>query len=101
VNYNVSCKIVASSSSYGVGLATQWSRVRFPTDAGMGDRLWADKPPQYFTKRARPTQPPTLGGTGNKYQPKWSDVMWPGSEGRLIPHGMNAYLSTLEMTGSQ
>jgi len=28
----------------------------------MGDRLWADKPPQYFTKPARPTQtPPSVG----------------------------------------
>ena len=32
----------------------------------MGDRLWADKLPQYFTKPARPTQPPTLSGTGNE-----------------------------------
>jgi len=62
--------------------------VRFPTAAGMGDRLWADKPPQYFTKPARPTQPLTLSRTGNEYQPKWSDVLWPGSEGRLIPPRM-------------
>ena len=47
----------------------------------MGDRLWADKSPQYFTKPARPTQPLTLSETGNEYQPKWSDVLWPGSEG--------------------
>jgi len=36
----------------------------------MGDRLWADKPPKYFTKPARPTQPPTLTGTVNEYLPK-------------------------------
>jgi len=28
----------------------------------MGDRICADKPPQYFTKPARPTQPtPSVG----------------------------------------
>jgi len=57
----------------------------------MGDHLWADKLPQYFTKPSRPTQPPTLIGTGNKYQPKWSDVLWPGSKGRLIPLRMNVW----------
>jgi len=36
---------VALSSGYGVGLATQWSRVWFPTATGMGDHLSADKPP--------------------------------------------------------
>jgi len=59
---------VALSSGWGVGLAAQWSRV--PTAVGMGDRLWADKPPQYFTMPARPTQPHTLSGTGNENQPK-------------------------------
>jgi len=34
----------------------------------------ADKPLQYFTKPPRPTQPPTLGGTGNEYQPKCGDA---------------------------
>ena len=38
-----------------------------------------DKPPQYFT---RPTQPPTLSGTGNEYQPKCSDALPLGSKGR-------------------
>jgi len=28
----------------------------------MGDRLRAGKPPQYFTKPPRPTQPPTPAG---------------------------------------
>jgi len=51
---------------------------------GMSDRLWADKPRQYFTKQARPTQPPTLSGTRNDYHPKSSDVQWPGNKGRLI-----------------
>ena len=27
-----------------------------------------EKPPQYFTKQSRPTQPPTDGRTGNDYQ---------------------------------
>ena len=33
---------------------------------------------QYFTKPARPAQPPTLIGTGNEYQLKWSNVLWLG-----------------------
>ena len=40
------------------------------------------QPPQYFTKPSRPTQPPTLSGTGNEYQPKCSDALWLGSKGR-------------------
>jgi len=100
VNYNVSCRVVALSSGEGVALATQWSRVRLPTAASMGDRLCVDKPPQYFTKTAWPTQPTTLSGTGNEYRSKWSDVLWLGSESRLIPLWMNAYLTALEMTGS-
>ena len=57
------------SSGYNAGLATRWSRVRFPAAAasnGMGDRLRAGKPPQYFTEPPRPTQPSTLSGTGNE-----------------------------------
>ena len=41
------------------------------------------KPPQYFTKPPRPTQPPTLSGTGNEYQPKCSDALWLGSKGMI------------------
>jgi len=33
---------------------------------GMGDCLLAGKPPQYFTKPPRPTQPPTPSGRENK-----------------------------------
>jgi len=46
-------------SSLVVWAATWWSRVRFPAAAntGMGDRLRAGKPPQYFTE---PTQPISL-----------------------------------------
>jgi len=40
------------------------------------------KPPQYFTKPPRPTQPPTLIGTGNEYQPKCGDALRLGSKGR-------------------
>jgi len=40
------------------------------------------KPPQYFTKPPRPTQPPTLSGTENEYQPKCDDALWLGSKGR-------------------
>jgi len=48
-----------------VGLATLLSRVRFPaaaTSTGMGDRLRASKPRQYFTKPPRPTQSLTVSG---------------------------------------
>ena len=58
------------SSGYGIGLVTQWSRLRFPHAAAMGNGLWADKPPQYFTQQARSTQPSTLSGVGKEYQPK-------------------------------
>jgi len=66
------------SSRFGaIELATRWSRVRFPAAAastGMGER-WppsGGKPPQYFTEPEppRPTQPPTLSGTGNECRPK-------------------------------
>jgi len=58
-----------------VGLTAQCLQVRFPADAtntAIGDRLWLGKPPQYFTKPPRPTQSPTLSGTGNDYQPTYS-----------------------------
>jgi len=44
------------------------------TTAGMGHRLRADKPLQYFTKPPRPTQPPALSEAGNEYQPKCGDI---------------------------
>jgi len=50
----------------------------------------ADKPPKYFTKQPRPTQPPILSGTWNEYQPKCSDALRLGSKGW--------YLSALEMS---
>jgi len=46
------------------------------------DRLRAGKPPQYFIKPPRPTQPPTLRRVGNEYQPKYGDALWLGSTGR-------------------
>ena len=42
----------------------------------------ADKPPHYFTKPPKPTQPPTLSRTGNEYQPKCGDAVRLGSNGR-------------------
>jgi len=75
------------SSGSGVGLATQWSSIPRPRGAaastGMGDRFQVgrSKPPQYFTKPARPTQAFVFSGTGNEYQPKCSDVLWLGSKG--------------------
>ena len=40
------------------------------------------KPHQYFIKLARPTQPPTLSGTGNEHQPKCGDAVRMRSKGR-------------------
>ena len=48
----------------------------------MGDRLRSGKPPQYFTKPPRPTQPPTLNRTGYEYQPKCGDALRLGSKDR-------------------
>jgi len=42
----------------------------------MGDRLH-NQPP-------RPTQPPTLCGTGNDYRPKCGDALRLGSKGRFF-----------------
>ena len=78
---------MALSSGQCVGLATQWSRVRFPTAAGMGDRLWADEPPQYFTKPARPTQPPP--SVGREMSTSQSEVTFcgPGVKADLFHFG--------------
>ena len=77
-------------------LATRWSRVRFPAAAastGMGDRLrGGGKPPQYFIKQHRPTQPPTLSGTGNEYRPECGDALRLGSKAR---HGSFCMLINL------
>ena len=51
------------------------------TNTGMGDRLRAGKPPQYFTKPLGPTQPLTLSGTGNEYQPTCGDDLPLGVKG--------------------
>jgi len=49
----------------------------------MGDHLRSGKPPQYFTKPPpRPTQPPTLCGMGNDYQPKCGEAVRLGVKGR-------------------
>jgi len=44
------------------------------------DHLRAD---EYFTEPPRPTQPPTLRGTGNEYWPKCYDALQLGSKGRM------------------
>ena len=44
--------------------------------------VFGGKPPQYFTKPPRPSQPSTLSGTGNEYQPKCGDALRLGSKGR-------------------
>jgi len=48
----------------------------------MGVRLRAGKPPQHLTKPLGPTQSPTLGGTGNEYEPKCGDALQLGVKGR-------------------
>ena len=64
-------------------------RVRFPADAasnGMVDRLRMSKPTRYFTKPPRPTQPPTLRGTGNSAGPVAVMIFdWGVKAGWLIP----------------
>ena len=52
----------------------RWFNSR-PPRPEIGDRLRAGKPPQYFTKPPRATQPPTLSWTGNEYQSKCSDAL--------------------------
>ena len=49
----------------------------------MGDRLRTDKPPRYFTKPPRSTQPPTLRRTGNEYRPKCGDALRLRSKSRM------------------
>jgi len=46
----------------------------------------AGKPPQYFTKPPRPTQPPTLSRMENEHRPKCGDVLWLGSKGSHDSH---------------
>jgi len=49
----------------------------------MGDRLRAGKLPQYFTEPPRPTQLPTLSGTGNEYRLKCGDALLLVTKGRM------------------
>jgi len=53
----------------------------------MGDRLRGDKPPQYFTKPARPTQPPT--SVGQEMNISQSEVTFcgPGVKAGLFQFG--------------
>jgi len=48
----------------------------------MGDHLRTGKARQYLTKTPRPTEHPTLSGTGNECQPKCGDTLQLGSKGR-------------------
>ena len=62
-------------------------RTSGPVSTGMGDRLWRAYHPGIFTKLPRPTQPPTLSGTGNEYRPKGGDALSLGNKaGWFIPH---------------
>jgi len=59
--------------------------VQFPaaaTNTGIVEHLRMYKPPQYFTTPPRPTQPPTLSGTENEYQPKCGNALQLGIKGR-------------------
>ena len=58
------------------------SRPLHAASTGMGNRLRAGKPPQYFTKPPRPTQPPTLSERGNEYQPRCGDALRLWCKGR-------------------
>jgi len=46
------------------------------------DCIRMGKPPRYFTKPLRPTQPLALSGMRNEYRPKCGDAPWLGSKGR-------------------
>jgi len=49
----------------------------------MGDCLQACIPLRYVSNQpSRPTQPPTLSGTGNEYRPKGCEALWLESKGR-------------------
>jgi len=54
---------------------------------GMGDHLWVGKPPRYFLKPPRPSQPPTLSGmgmnTGQSVAMLWG---WGVKAGWLFPY---------------
>jgi len=54
----------------------------------MGDLLRAGNPSQYFTKPPRPTQPPTLCGMRNEYQPKCGEALWLGVKGKYGLHDL-------------
>ena len=87
---------VRTSSGLGGGMAYNGNivgpinevaarRARLYTD--VGDRLRRAYHPGVFTKPPRPTQPPTLSGTGNEHRPKGGDAMRLGSKaGWFIPH---------------
>jgi len=50
---------------------------------GISDRIRAGIPPQYSSKPPMLTQPPTLSGTKNVYQPKCGDALRIGYYGSL------------------
>ena len=58
-----------------------------PVSTRTSDRLQRAYHPGIFTKLPRPTQPPTLSGTGNEYRTKGGDAVPLGSKaGWFIPH---------------
>jgi len=69
---------------WGINPATTWSQVWHHrlNKPSLGDCLQMRQPSQYFTKPHRLTQPPTLHGMANEYQPKCGDALWLGSKGR-------------------
>jgi len=77
------------SGAYGVGLATQWSWIRFMAAALSVGWYWDGWPSSgghttsVCNQLLRPTQPPTLCETGNEYQLKCGDVLRLGIKGRM------------------
>ena len=78
LTYSVLCSLVVKASD--LRLNGRQFDPRPPhyrsVGTGMGDRLH-NQPP-------RPTQPPTLCGTGNDYRPKCGDALRLGSKGRFF-----------------
>ena len=57
----------------------EWLR----TSNGMGDRLRAGKPPQYFIKPPRSSHPPIFSDTSTEHQPTCDNIRWLRSKGRM------------------
>jgi len=62
---NLSAKCEVSVSTHYVDMTGDTQSASSPRNTGIGDRLRADIPPtSVYNQSPRPTQPPTLCGTG-------------------------------------